>query len=911
MAIQLRRGAYADFDPQKMKPAEVAVVQEDDPTSYDGKAVYVAISPGDVKRMAVLDELQDEVYNQIDTAISTATQAAVATATQAAAESASEAAASASAAAESARTLTIDATLTQSGQAADSKATGVAIAELKNDLIVNKGEVFGGDIAPNFELGTIYFDDQWKRVNSKRRIRFHEGETIRLQRGCKISLSDYSFARLNIGWKIDGAIAGYSGWLTSGEFETSVEAEYSIAVMSYPETDQTDVTALASLLVIDNVDILSKLESTRLFEVGNFANVVNTDQGYINPAGWHVTPTENQERVTNFISVNEGDTYVVCSICPANSDALIQISCYSNAKDGNSAFIQRIELNNVIHNDNISYIMQEFNIPSGCKYIRVAYRTFGESNYYLFDISNGKMSLGLASLYGYFQSLNNSVEIENLANAEKFEIIRSDKEINLNNYTPINYNLESGRWASSSVYRAVLIPAKDLTFSLDLIADTYKISYAFLKSDIIEIGAIPDLCRNEKVYLLSVGTTKHVKVPDDCAYLYVYITNGSAIGQIHIIDKAIITDFKNVRDNAKGIVYISDVDQILRTIKHRHDGNQNTFTGTNVSDNLLVLAHISDVHNDPSAYTRYITFLNANTDICNAGIVSGDLVDAGVAWMYEEMVGCEENLSEGATLIKCVGNHERQGMTSAEVYSALHLDTNTGKNYYYIDYAEQKIRVICLDQYDVDSSDSSIAQATAHYTQTQINWLISTLKDAAQNEYAVIIVYHSCNEIGFPEYNESGFCQDRTYSMHSSPTSGTIIADIVNAWQNGIAIDATYEVSDISDTLIVNDTFAEAGTFICYICGHEHIDYIGYFKKYPKQLVCIVQGAVVESTTRAESVAHWQSMYDTPRVPGTSTVDSINVYAIDTVSKLLKVVKIGSTLTDKFVPRSFATFKYY
>ena len=119
MAVQLRRGAYADFDPQKMKPAEVAVVQEDDPTSHDGKAVYVAISPGDVKRMAVLDELQDEVYNQIDTAISTATQAAVATATQAAE--------AAQAAAES---LEIDDTLTQTGQAADAKATGDAIAQI-------------------------------------------------------------------------------------------------------------------------------------------------------------------------------------------------------------------------------------------------------------------------------------------------------------------------------------------------------------------------------------------------------------------------------------------------------------------------------------------------------------------------------------------------------------------------------------------------------------------------------------------------------------------------------------------------------------------------------------------------------------------------------------------------------------
>ena len=67
MAIQLRRGAYENFDPQKMKPAEVGVVQSGDPTSADGKAVYVAIQPGDAKRMASLDELED--YNDQSEAI--------------------------------------------------------------------------------------------------------------------------------------------------------------------------------------------------------------------------------------------------------------------------------------------------------------------------------------------------------------------------------------------------------------------------------------------------------------------------------------------------------------------------------------------------------------------------------------------------------------------------------------------------------------------------------------------------------------------------------------------------------------------------------------------------------------------------------------------------------------------------
>ena len=71
MAIQLRRGAYADFDPQKMKPAEVGVVQRNDPNTSDGKAVYVAIQPGDVKRLISDLEVSDLVESSMADALAT------------------------------------------------------------------------------------------------------------------------------------------------------------------------------------------------------------------------------------------------------------------------------------------------------------------------------------------------------------------------------------------------------------------------------------------------------------------------------------------------------------------------------------------------------------------------------------------------------------------------------------------------------------------------------------------------------------------------------------------------------------------------------------------------------------------------------------------------------------------------
>ena len=58
MAIQVRRGAYADFDTTKMRPGEPAVVLQDDPVASDGKAAYIAFAPGDVKRLATYDDVE-------------------------------------------------------------------------------------------------------------------------------------------------------------------------------------------------------------------------------------------------------------------------------------------------------------------------------------------------------------------------------------------------------------------------------------------------------------------------------------------------------------------------------------------------------------------------------------------------------------------------------------------------------------------------------------------------------------------------------------------------------------------------------------------------------------------------------------------------------------------------------------
>ncbi len=56
MAIQLRRGDYADFDPSQLLDGELAVVLENDPDTEDGTGLYVGFGDDNVKRLLTSDE---------------------------------------------------------------------------------------------------------------------------------------------------------------------------------------------------------------------------------------------------------------------------------------------------------------------------------------------------------------------------------------------------------------------------------------------------------------------------------------------------------------------------------------------------------------------------------------------------------------------------------------------------------------------------------------------------------------------------------------------------------------------------------------------------------------------------------------------------------------------------------------
>lgn len=107
MAIQLRRGIFDRFDPTKLLPGEVAVVTSGDPSTADGRSVYICFSAGNVKRLIAYEDIAKEIANALEDleddfadAVREATESA-----SAAAASANSAASAASSAAERANVV--------------------------------------------------------------------------------------------------------------------------------------------------------------------------------------------------------------------------------------------------------------------------------------------------------------------------------------------------------------------------------------------------------------------------------------------------------------------------------------------------------------------------------------------------------------------------------------------------------------------------------------------------------------------------------------------------------------------------------------------------------------------------------------------------------------------------------------
>lgn len=328
--------------------------------------------------------------------------------------------------------------------------------------------------------------------------------------------------------------------------------------------------------------------------------------------------------------------------------------------------------------------------------------------------------------------------------------------------------------------------------------------------------------------------------------------------------------------------------------------------------NLFCIAHTSDMHGDVTRYKNFRDFVDG-VDQIDAAIHTGDFVDYPTAQEFEAM----NVVTFEKTMLHCVGNHDKQtgsySLTQSALYEKYNMNTNTGKTYYYKDFVKSnyKIRVIVLDLYD-SSLTSSNASKDYCMTQEQITFLVDSLKSAASGGFSVMIAMHTSDKNGIPSSNDKKFYQ-RFSKWASGEGLGTnnvsvqVVENIVDAFKKGTTYTDSVTFSLNSTTATINADFTQSGSFICYLVGHKHADFIGFSQTHADQLYCFVTCGGLQSHT---GTLIGDEVCDIPRISGTKSEDAFNVYSVDTEKKELRVIRVGSRMTYDFIERKCEVYQY-
>lgn len=314
----------------------------------------------------------------------------------------------------------------------------------------------------------------------------------------------------------------------------------------------------------------------------------------------------------------------------------------------------------------------------------------------------------------------------------------------------------------------------------------------------------------------------------------------------------------------------------------------------------LCLLHFSDIHSDVIALNRIIEFwkkykayplsLRGYTDqtkmMIDDCICTGDLVasNMGSDWRYWELNDDAHNI------LIAIGNHDVLD-ANAEAISAwkvgetyikpfyqnwnvsstitAQMENDSGETvtgyltYYYKDYAERKIRLIVLNYM------RSVSE--------QLTWLNAALAECSptgtKSDYSVVIAVH-----GPPDTVGTFIEGDCTFNSLDREVTGQYLPD---SW------------------LAAVQTFIDGGgKFVCWFGGHTHRDMVlrgpvvesgTYAGDYSDQLFIIVDAA---NRDQSDSVSAHH------RINGQRSEDLANLMIIDTVTKELKIIRIGAN-TDR------------
>lgn len=327
-----------------------------------------------------------------------------------------------------------------------------------------------------------------------------------------------------------------------------------------------------------------------------------------------------------------------------------------------------------------------------------------------------------------------------------------------------------------------------------------------------------------------------------CAFLPAYIKNTT---------DAISNNIANIQSDAYKRLQEFEPDYFAY-IKGKNI-NTDTGLGGDWFDRFKIM-HISDVH-------MYYALLKEAFDVAMSKvdmiIDTGDNSDGigstseqqEITWLTNSSNKVKEYNTQNKKYLVTPGNHDVAKITKQQYFELMSSlvtrynnnvvwgDAEHYRSYGYVDFTGSAIdgqfsngnfRIIMLDPFDYDDGQLGVTRQleSATFSQTQIDWLIDALVDAADNGLHVITMMHYCfapNE-GANYSDDLATANANSYAIwYQDPY---MIPDIIDAIQNKTTLSKTYSDSQnvTGYNITVNEDFSNVGNldYVCHLYGHVH-----------------------------------------------------------------------------------------
>jgi len=316
--------------------------------------------------------------------------------------------------------------------------------------------------------------------------------------------------------------------------------------------------------------------------------------------------------------------------------------------------------------------------------------------------------------------------------------------------------------------------------------------------------------------------------------------------------------------------------------------------------------HISDTHQYNTLFLEALKVAQTKVHvIANTGDDGNGIATTPSATSLEWLDNTVSLVTANNNLpyLQVKGNHDICNITRAQYRSTIgsliqqHASISWGSadsGYGYYDVTPNAnmgtFRIIMLDPFDYPDGDFPNTRAfqTATFSQSQIDWLISTLLSAASNGYHVITMMHYSFGDNSLNFNDEKAKPDATFYQDAF-----MIPDIIDAIQNKGTLNRTYPDSVGTQNIIINENFSTAGDldYVCHLFGHIHSknDYWCQKTDGSKMYDILMLG---ESALGAFGNA-LNKVY---RDPGTINEIEFSAIEIDTIEKTIYRVSYGAFL---------------